>query len=401
MEFSITRVKEARHCLKDVLRETPCIETNEFKVNHKLYLKAECLQKTGAFKLRGAYYKIANLTDDQKAKGIICASAGNHAQGVAYAANLMDIQATIVMPKGAPLSKVEATKSYGVDILLYGDTFDEAYHKALEIQKETGATFIEPFNDLDIIHGQGTLGLEILDQVSDIDYVLVPIGGGGLAAGVASAIKAVNPNIKVYGVEALDANCMSQSLDSGNIVTLDKTVTLADGIAVKTPGTITYELCKKNIDKIISVTEEEITSAILQCMECEKLVVEGAGAVTLAAALYYNEDFKDKKVVAILSGGNIDVTLLSKIIDRGLVKTGRKLAFGTLVPDKPGHLAKLMSKVAEFNGNIISIQHDRSDIRSTPGNCYVEIAVETSNQKHINSIIKGLEDSGYIVYLTR
>lgn len=393
--FSLAKVKEAQKVLDGVVDHTPLLKTSGLVSNYELYIKAENLQYTGAFKLRGAYYKMSELSAKEKERGVIAASAGNHAQGVAYAARKMGIPACIVMPKTAPISKVEATRKYGVEVVLAGDSFDEAYEKSLAIQKESGATYIEPFNDIDIICGQGTIALEILADLPDADVIFVPLGGGGLAAGIAATIKNINPDCQVYGVEASTAACMYQSFQEDCLCTLEDCQTIADGIAVKKPGDITYPLCKEYLDGILMVDEEEIASGVLAIMEDLKLVSEGAGAVAVTAALYQKIDLTDKKVVAILSGGNIDVTMIAKIIDRGLTKTGRKLAFGTTLPDRPGQLNKLLQLLSDLDANIISINHDRSHYMSTPDSCYVEISVETANQTHQHRIRKSLEDNGY------
>ena len=389
---------KASKCLDKVVRVTQCIKTNNFNTNYNLYLKQENLQITGSFKIRGAYYKISKLTSQEKKLGVICASAGNHAQGVAYACNSLNIKATIVMPINAPLSKISATEKYGATVVLYGDNFDEAYEHAKKIQSETSAIFVEPFNDLDVIAGQATIAVEILNQIDDVDVILVPIGGGGLASGVSAYVKSINPQIKIIGVEARNVNSMQRSISEDKIICMQNVSSIADGISVKKPGNITFEYCKEYLDGIISVDEEEITSAILRCIEKEKSVIEAAGAVTLAAAMYHANDFEGKNVVCILSGGNIDVTMISKIIDRGLVKTGRKLSIGTLIKDTPGQLKLLIDLLSTLKCNIISITHDRSDIKSTPGNCYVEINLETSNQQHINKILKELENLNFTIF---
>ena len=393
--FTLERVKDAKEVLDKVVDHTPLLKTNNLVSNYSLYIKAENLQYTGSFKLRGAYYKMAKLTESEKVKGVIAASAGNHAQGVAFAAEKMNIPACIFMPKTAPISKVEATRKYGVEVVLEGNSFDEAYQAAIKKQQQTQATFIEPFNDIDIISGQGSIALEILEDLPDVDIIFVPVGGGGLAAGIAATIKTLKPDCKVYGVEAKTAASMYASFQKNETSTIDNCFTIADGIAVKTPGTITYEICKQYLDGILLVDDEEISSGVLAIMENLKLVSEGAGAVAVTAALYQNIDLTDKKVVAILSGGNIDVTVIAKIMDRGLAKTGRKLSFGTTIPDRPGQLNQLLLLLSELNANIISINHNRSHHASTPHSCFVEISVETANHSHQHEILKTLEQNNY------
>ena len=393
--YSLTKVKEAKKILDGIIDRTPLLKTNNLVANYNLYIKAENLQYTGAFKLRGAYYKMSQLTKEEKSHGVIAASAGNHAQGVAYAAQKMNIPACIVMPKTAPISKVEATRKYGVEVVLFGNNFDEAYQEARRIQKETNATFIEPFNDIDIICGQGTIALEILEDLPDVDLVIIPIGGGGLAAGIAATIKALKPECLVYGAEAKTAASMYESFQQNKLASLEQCYTIADGISVKTPGDLTYEICKETLDGILLVDDEEISSGVLSIMENLKLVAEGAGAVAVTAALYQSIDLTNKKVVALLSGGNIDVTMISKIIDRGLSKTGRKLSFGTTIPDRPGQLNQLLLLLSDLNANIININHNHSHYLSTPDRCYVEISVETANHSHQYEILRILEEHQY------
>lgn len=393
--LNIENVYEAQSILKGISHHTPLIKCSDLVEGFDFYIKAENLQHTGAFKLRGAYYRMSKLSKEQKEKGVLAASAGNHAQGVAYAAESMNIQATIVMPKSAPLSKVEATRRYGAEVVLIGDNFDTAYQYAKKLQEETGATFIEPFNDLDIIAGQGTIALEILQDLPDVDIVLVPVGGGGLAAGIASVIKQLHPTCKVYGVEASNAACMGESIEQQSLIHLQECNTIADGIAVKTPGDLTYQLCNQYLDGMVTVDDEEIASGILTIMESVKLVSEGAGAVAVTAALYEKIPLKGKKVVSVLSGGNIDVTLVARIIDRGLSKTGRKLSFGTNISDKPGCLNQMLLLLSELNANIVSINHDRSHPLTAPGYCYVEISVETVNHQHQQEILNALKEKNY------
>ena len=323
--LTLDKIYHASYVLKEAIRLTDMIQASNLSEDCQIYLKTENLQVTGAFKARGAYYKISQLSEEERAKGVIACSAGNHAQGVARAAQKYGIRSLICMPNAAPISKVEATKSYGAEICLVEGTYDDAHDKAVELQKETGATFIHPFDDEMVIAGQGTIGLEILEQLPDVDAIIVPIGGGGLISGIAYAVKSLNPNIKVYGVQSAGAPSMYLSMAHGQIETLDTVNTFADGIAVKTPGELTFDICSKYVDEIMTVTDDELATAILALIEKQKLISEGAGAVSVAAALFDKFPIKGKKVCCLVSGGNIDVTILSRVIDRGLQKTGRLL----------------------------------------------------------------------------
>ncbi len=321
--LTLDNVYRASYVLKDVVRKTDVIYAPKLCPGTELYLKTENLQVTGSFKVRGAYYKMSKLTDAEKARGVIACSAGNHAQGVALGAQKNGIKAVICLPAGAPISKVEATKSYGAEVCLVEGVYDDAYRRALELRDEKGYTFIHPFNDEDVIAGQGTIALELTEQLSDIDVVLVPVGGGGLISGVAYTLKSLNPNVKVYGVQATGAPSMANSVHHGRIEALPSVSTIADGIAVKVPGDLTYEICSKYVDDIVTVSDDEISAAILALMEQHKLVTEGAGAVAVAAAMFDKVDLKGKRVVCLCSGGNIDVTILSRVIQRGLLMSGR------------------------------------------------------------------------------
>lgn len=365
----------------------------------QVYLKTENLQKTGSFKIRGAYNKIALLTPEERKKGVIAASAGNHAQGVAFAANRAGIHSTIVMPEGAPISKVLATRDYGAQVVLHGQVYDDAFHKAKEIQESQGATFVHAFDDPAIIAGQGTIGLEILEDLADVDVIFVPIGGGGLAAGVAIAAKTMNPKIKIIGVEAAGAACFKNSLDAGKLCTLASAITIADGIAVKCPGTLTFQILRQYIDAVITVDDEEIASTILLLIERAKLIVEGAGAVSLTALLYNKEqlDIAGKKVAVILSGGNIDVNFISLIIEKGLVKAGRHIRMATTILDKPGKLQDFLSVIAQERGNVLSINHDRAQAYLPVDKARVEAVVETQGREHGQRIIQALRDKGFAV----
>lgn len=391
--MDIKKIEDAREVLQGVIAKTPLVKAD--KIHSNLWIKAENLQSTGAFKLRGAYYRLSKLSEEEKNKGVIAASAGNHAQGVAYACQKMGIKGTIVMPKTAPLSKIEATRSYGVNVELQGDTFNDAYEYAKHLKEITGAVFIEPFNDEDVIAGQGTIGLEILDKLDDVDVVLVPIGGGGLISGIACAIKERKPACKVYGVQASGAPSMYESLKQDKIIALPSVFTMADGIAVKTPGTVTYAMCKQYLDGVLLVSEEEIAASILTLLEKMKMVAEGAGAVAVAAAMFSKIDIDNKKCVAVLSGGNIDVNFLSKIIDLGLMKTGRKVILHMNVIDKPGNLSKVIDLISDAGANIVSIDHSRITQEVLSSRCRVEFVIETLSHEHIQEIVKKLEENGY------
>ena len=330
--ISMAMLHDAQRVLKPVINRTPVIQTKGIVPGCDFYLKADCLQKTGAFKLRGAYYKIATLSDEEKERGVIACSAGNHAQGVAYAARDMGIRATICIPEGAPLSKIEATRSYGANVVLVPGVYDDAYAEAVRLRDEQGLTFIHPFNDYRVMAGQGTIGLEILEQLPDVDMIFVPIGGGGLIAGLAYAVKSLKPDCRVIGVQAAGAPSMAESLREGKIITLSSVDTVADGIKVKTPGDLTFEMCRQYVDEVVTVSEGEIASAILTVLEKQKLVAEGAGAVGIAAAMYHKVNTEGRRVCALLSGGNVDVTMLERILTRGLAKEGRTVSLATVRP---------------------------------------------------------------------
>ncbi len=393
--LTLDKVYHAQYVLKNVIRPTDLIKAPNLRDDCEIYLKTENLQITGSFKVRGAYYKISQLTDEEKAKGVIACSAGNHAQGVALAAAKNGIKSLICIPDGAPISKVEATKSYGADVCLVEGAYDDAYNKAIELQHESGATFIHPFDDDMVIAGQGTIGLEILDSLPDVDAVIVPVGGGGLISGIAFAIKTLNPNIKVYGVQSTGAASMVNALKEHEIGTLPSVHTIADGIAVKTPGNLTYELCEKYVDEIVTVTDDEVSTAILSLIEQQKLIAEGAGAVSVAAVLFDKIDVKGKKVVCLVSGGNIDVTILSRVINRGLQKAGRLAELIIELQDKPGQLRGVSRIISELGGNVVSINHDRADVNIDINACYLRISMETRNHEHVREIKDSLIRSGY------
>lgn len=393
--MTLDNVYKASYALKNVVRKTDVIYAPKLRKDADIYLKTENLQITGSFKVRGAYYKMSKLSDEEKARGVIACSAGNHAQGVALAAQKNGIKAVICLPDGAPISKVEATKSYGAEVCLVEGVYDDAYNKALELRDEMGYTFIHPFNDEDVIAGQGTIALEIAEQIADIDAVIVPVGGGGLISGVAYTMKMLNPNVKVYGVQASGAPSMANSLHDGRIETLSSVSTIADGIAVKCPGDLTYELCRQYVDEIVTVTDDEISAAILALMEQHKLVTEGAGAVSVAAAMFGKVDIAGKKVVCLLSGGNIDVTILSRVIKRGLLMSGRSAQLMIELVDKPGQLKNVSRIIADLGGNVTSVHHERANEGSDVNGCYLRIILETRNFEHIEQIKKALTDFGF------
>ena len=393
--LTIDSVYSASNALKGVARKTDVLYAPKLCKDVELYLKTENLQITGSFKVRGAYYKMTRLSEEEKARGVIACSAGNHAQGVALAAQKNGIKAVICLPDGAPISKVEATKSYGAEVCLVEGVYDDAYNKALQLRDEKGYTFIHPFNDEEVIAGQGTIALEILDQVPDMDAVIIPVGGGGLIAGMAYVLKTLNPKVKVYGVEAKGAPSMKNSIEHGAIETLSAVSTIADGIAVKTPGTLTYELCNKYVDEIVTVSDDEISAAILALMEQHKLVAEGAGAVAVAAAMFGKIDLKGKKAVCLLSGGNIDVTILSRVIKRGLLMSGRNCQLMIELMDKPGQLKNVSRIIADLGGNVTSVHHERANEGSDVNGCYLRIVLETRNHQHIQDIKKALTDYGF------
>ena len=399
--LTLDKVYHAAYILKEVARRTDLIYAPELSHDTQLYLKTENLQVTGSFKVRGAYYKISQLNEEQKKAGIIACSAGNHAQGVALAATKMGIRSTVCMPDGAPLSKVEATRRLGAEICLVKGAYDDAYAKALEIQKETGATLIHPFDDEQVVAGQGTIGLEVLEQLPDAEAVIVPIGGGGLISGVAFAIKSLNPNIKVYGVQAANAPSMAQSRKEGKQITLNTAATFADGIAVKHPGDLTFALTQQYVDDVVTVSEDEIAAAILTLMEKQKLVAEGAGAVSVAAALFHKVPIQGKKTVCILSGGNIDVNILSRVITRGLVTSGRMAALQIALEDKPGQLVGVSEIISRCGGNVISVHHERSDANMPISSCYLKVGMETRSFEQIHEIENTLRQAGFQIISDR
>ena len=392
--ISMELLRDARCVLSPVINLTPMIPAKGFVPDCRFYLKADCLQKTGAFKLRGAYYKLSTLTDEEKARGVIACSAGNHAQGVAFAARDMGIPATICIPAGAPLSKIEATRSYGANVVLVPGVYDDAHAEAVRLRDEQGLTFIHPFDDERVMAGQGTIGLEIAEQLPDVDAVLVPIGGGGLIAGVASALRQLKPACRIIGVQAAGAASMADSLRAGHILTLPEVHTVADGIQVKTPGEKTFAICREAVDEVVTVGEAEIASAILTVLERQKLMVEGAGAVGVAAAMYGELDLRGKTVCALLSGGNLDVTMLERIITRGLAREGRTVGFSTVLPDRPRALAGLLGIVSELGANVLEVSHERSSLKADLGSTVVHLLVETRNRAHVDELFDALYREG-------
>lgn len=393
--LSTEKIKNAAEKLKEVIRKTDLIYSPSLSKDNEIYLKAENLQVTGSFKVRGAYVKVASLTEAQKAKGIIACSAGNHAQGVALAAQKSGIKSTIFIPSTAPISKIEATRKYGAQIELVDGVYDDAYNAACKFQKETGAEFIHPFDDEDVIAGQGTIALELLEQLPDIDAVIVPIGGGGLISGIAYTIKTLKPSCKVYGVQAEGAASMLHSLEINKREELPQVSTFADGTAVKMPGVHTFELCQKYVDKVVSVSDDEVATAILTLMESQKLVAEGAGALSVAAAMFKKLPIENRKVVCVVSGGNIDVNILSRVINRGLLKSGRLSDLTIEMLDKPGQLKEVSQIIADLGANVIRVRHNQGGEGTDINDCYLKISMETKNLRHFCEIKHALSKAGY------
>ena len=398
-KVTLQDIKNAKETIKDIVKKTDILESAKLSAmtGANVFYKCENLQKTGSFKVRGACNKIANLTDEEKANGVIASSAGNHAQGVALGAKMTGINATIVMPATAPLSKVTATKGYGAEVVLNGLVYDDAYAKAVELQKETGATFLHPFNDKYVIAGQGTIGLEILEQLDGkVDTILCPIGGGGIIAGIAVAAKGINPNIKIVGVQTANIPSMHESMKNGEVTTAFKATTIADGIAVKTPGDVTFDIIKELVDEIIVVEEDEIAQGMLFLMENQKVVAEGSGAVSTAALLsgkYVPQ--KDENVVCVISGGNVDVNTLYRVIGTALTKEGRRYSFNTIIQDKPGGLAELTKIISEHDANILSVNLSRSSMGGALGTLITEMVLETFNQDHIDRLKAAITKAGF------
>lgn len=395
--ITLDSIYRASFALKDIIRRTDLIYAPQINPESQIYLKPENLQYTGSFKLRGACYKIACLTGEEKKKGVIACSAGNHAQGVALGATKNGIDSLICLPAGAPISKVEATKRYGAKVCLVPGVYDDAYQKALELKEEKGYTFIHPFDDECVIAGQGTIGLELLNQLPDVEAVIVPIGGGGLISGVAYALKSLKPDVKVYGVQAQGAASMLRSIEKAHRECLPSVSTVADGIAVKEPGEHTFEICSKYVDGIVTVTEDEICAAILALMEQQKLIAEGAGAVAVAAAMFNKVPVAGKKTICVVSGGNIDVTILSRVINRGLDMSGRTYTVTLDLHDKPGELKGVAEIIANLGGNIISVLHERNNNTSNVTACFLRLVMETRNTEHIGLIRSALQEAGYSI----
>lgn len=393
--ITLDKIFEAQSVLKDIIRETKVVPSTGIAPQCDLYLKPENLQKTGSFKLRGSGYKIATLSEAEKSKGVIACSAGNHAQGVALAASKLGIPSLICLPDSAPISKVEATKGYSAKVCLVNGCYDDAYQKALQLKDEMGYTFIHPFDDEAVIAGQGTVGLEIANDLDGIDAVIVPVGGGGLISGVAYALKSIRPSIKVYGVQAAGAPSMYNSVKSGVVETLDTVSTIADGIAVKQPGENTFEYVNKYVDDIALVTEDEIASAILALIEKQKMIAEGAGAVSVAAAMFEKFPVAGKRVVCLVSGGNIDVTSLSRVIKRGLIKSGRLSSLLIELIDKPGQLKDVSRIIADCGGNVTSVHHERSGDTESVNGCYLRVSMETRDYGHVEEIVAALTKEGF------
>lgn len=396
---TLEKIQEAKKCIQDSVRKTPILHCPKLgaQVGCQVFFKLENLQQTGSFKLRGALNKIAHLTEEEKKCGVIASSAGNHAQGVALGATAKGIKSTIVMPEGAPLSKVRATKEFGAEVVLHGAVYDNAYQKALEIQKETGAIFLHPFDDEDVIAGQGTIGLEILEQLENVDVVLVPIGGGGILAGIATAIKSIKPSVKVIGVEAAGAASMTAALAKGECFEIPTCSTIADGIAVRKVGCKTLELVKQYVDEVVTVTEEEIVQAIFYLLEKSKVVAEGAGASGVAALLAGKVSAPGKNVCAVISGGNIDMNFIEKIVNKALILNGQRHEITAIIPDKPGEMEKLTRVLHEQNANIIYISQTKYHSSLAVTEVKVNLVVECKNLDHQVEIRKSLEAIGFRV----
>jgi threonine dehydratase len=400
MELNLNKIKEAQSNIKGVARRTPLFFTNTYsdKCGCSVYLKCENKQKTGAFKLRGAYNKLVNLTEEEKSRGVIASSAGNHAQGVAYAATAFGVKSTIVMPVTAPMAKVAATKGYGAEVVQFGQVYDECYGKAVELQKETGATFLHPFNDIDVMAGQGTIGLEILEDLPNVDVVMVPIGGGGLIAGIATAIKSIKPDVRIIGVQPEIIASTKASLEKGEVVTLPGAKSLADGISVSTPGDICFKYIKQYVDEVVTVSEDEIALAMFNLMERSKLVAEGAGATPLAALLSGKvAGVEGKNVVCLVSGGNVDIATAAKIIERELIMLHRRVRFSVELPDKVGQLGTLISDISKLGGNVVTARQDTNWSEKGLEYATVNFEVSAESPEHGKHMVDELKAKGYLV----
>lgn len=393
--LTLDKVYDAARVLKDNIRKTDLIYAPSLNDKTNIYLKAENLQTTGSFKVRGAYYKISRLSDEQKKRGIIACSAGNHAQGVALSAQKNGIESAIFIPSTAPISKIEATRKYGAKIMLIDGVYDDAYNEAIKYQKETQGEFIHPFDDIDVIAGQGTIALELMEQLSDMEAIIVPIGGGGLISGVAYTIKMLNPKCKVYGVQASGAPSMFESHLKHERLELATVSTFADGTAVKLPGEHTFEICEKYVDDIVTVSEDEIASAVLSLIEKQKLIAEGAGALSVAAAMFDKLPIENKKTVCLVSGGNIDVNILSRVINRGLMKEGRLSDLTVELLDKPGQLRDVSTIIAQSGANVVRVRHNQGGKGMEINECYLSVTLETKNAQHLEEIKKTFIEKGY------
>lgn len=393
-ELSLKKFEEAAEKVKEVTLATNLVYSEYFsnQSGNKVYLKPENMQYTGAYKVRGAYYKISTMSEDARKKGLITASAGNHAQGVAYAASKYGVPATVLMPTTTPLIKVNRTKGYGAKVVLYGNVYDEACEYAMKLAKEQGLTFVHPFDDLDVATGQGSIAMEIIKELPTVDYILVPIGGGGLATGVSTLAKLLNPNIKVIGVEPAGANCLQESLKEGKVITLPTVNTIADGTAVKTPGSKLFPYLQKNLDSIITVPDEDLIVAFLDMVENHKMIVENSGLLTVAALKQMN--VKDKKIVSILSGGNMDVITMSSVVQQGLVQRSRIFTVSVLLPDKPGELVRVASIIAEASGNVIKLEHNQFVSINRKATVELRITIEAFGHEHKEEIVKKLDEAG-------
>ena len=393
-ELSLKKFEEAAEKVKEATLPTNLVYSEYFsaQTGNKVYLKPENMQYTGAYKVRGAYYKISTMSEDARKKGLITASAGNHAQGVAFAAKKYGVKATVVMPTTTPLIKVNRTKGYGAEVILYGNVYDESCEYAIKLANEKGLTFVHPFDDLDVATGQGSIAMEIIKELPTVDYILVPIGGGGLATGVSTLAKLLNPNIKVIGVEPAGANCLQASLEAGKVVTLPNVNTIADGTAVKTPGSKLFPYLQKNLDDVIAVEDEDLIVAFLDMVENHKMIVENSGLLTVAALKQLN--VKDKKIVSILSGGNMDVITMSSVVQQGLVQRSRIFTVSVLLPDKPGELVKVASIIAQANGNVIKLEHNQFVSINRKATVELRITIEAFGHEHKEEIVSELEKAG-------
>lgn len=395
--LTLDKVYHAAFSMKNVIRQTDLIYAPLLPSEGELYLKTENLQVTGSFKVRGAYYKISQLSPEEKAHGVIACSAGNHAQGVARAAAMEGISSKICLPDNAPISKIEATKRYGAEVVLVNGVYDDAYVRARELEKEEGRAFIHPFDDEDVIAGQGTIGLELLEQLPDLDAIIVPVGGGGLISGIAFAVKTLNPKCKVYGVQVSGASSMANSVEHGKIEELAGVTTFADGIAVKRPGNLTFDLVSRYVDEVVTVTDDEVATAVLALIEQQKLIAEGAGAVAVAAAMFNKVDIKGKKAVCLISGGNIDVNILSRVITRGLLKAGRFVNLCVALTDKPGQLELVSKIIADQGGNVVSVHYNRSEENMAINSCFLTLQLETRDYAQVELIREKLTAQGFSI----